>query len=539
MRTKIITVTFAAILLLVAACSKKKEDFSEPYGQGKNPLGIVINSTQTPVPESGLPGTEVTIKATGLLPYKDKLIFRINGEDAIVKEVTESGIRAMIPNTASTGVISISVDDKVVFGPVFKVTGYLALDPTYRGNAGANGAVFQRLVTSDGKVILVGSFNNYDNKGVLRPMNRIVRTFTDGTYDASLRSGKGSNGTLQRILELSNGKFIVAGSFNGYDQRTENISNITMLNSNGSIDTMGIHTFRRPNQLDTIKYFPKFNGGADGAISQLFEQNGKLLVTGSFRYFVSRRYDKPNRYETKDTVLLDSIEMRQVMRLNTDGTLDKSYRYNEGTKSGLPGGNGNIQSYMHKDGALAGKLLVYGAFTKFDNVSAGYITRLNADGTIDNTFNPGGTGADFRINNVSYNPTTKKYLATGSFRNYNGTKIEGLAMLNEDGTLDPSFVPKKVEGGLMADSKQLNSGLIVVTGGYKTYGGVTRNGFMILDNKGELAPGYNSTGIFNGWLSDSLEGLTEDGKPALLIFGSFDRFDNEPVNNILRLVINK
>ncbi|WP_233260855.1 DUF5008 domain-containing protein [Pedobacter sp. HMWF019] len=537
MKKMTIAAAFAAFLMLAGGCSKKEEVFNEPYGQGKSALGIVINTTQAPVPESGNPGVEVSIKATGLVPYKDKLILRINGEQAVVKEVTETGIKAVVPDNASSGVISVSVDDKVVFGPIFKVTGYLSVDPTFRATNGANGAVYQRLVTDDGKIMLVGSFNNYDNRAAIKPINRIVRTFQDGSYDASLRSGKGANGLLTRIIALP-GKFVVAGSFNGYDQRTENISNITMLNTNGSIDTMGVKTFRRPTQTDTIKYFPKFNGGTDGGISQMYEQNGKVLITGSFRYYVSRRYDRPNKYETRDTVILDSTEIRQIARLNADGTLDKSYRFNTATNSGLPGGNGNIQSYMHKEGALAGKLLVYGAFTKFDNTTAGYITRLNPDGTVDPTFNPGGTGADFKINNASYNALTKRYIITGSFRSYNGKSSEYIAMLNEDGTLDPTFVPKKVEGSL-ADSKQLNNGLIVVTGGFKTYGGVIRNGFMILEKTGALAVGYNSTGIFNGWLGDVIDTQTEDGKPAILLIGSFDRFDNEPVNNILRLVINK
>ena len=536
MRTIMIT-TLAAFCMLMAGCSKTEEEFTEPYGQGKSPLGIVINTAQVPVPDSGQPGTEVTIKATGLMPYKDQLVLRINGEQAVIRTVTESSITAVVPASASSGVISISVDDKVVFGPIFKVNGYLSIDPTFRATSGANGAIFQRLVTEDGKIFYVGSFNNYDNKGILRPINRIVRTFKDGTYDASLRSGRAANGQLTRIVSLQ-GKFFVAGSFNGYDQRTENISNITMLNSNGSIDTVGVKTFRRPSQTDTTKYFPKFNGGTDAGISQLYEQNGKLLVTGSFRYYVSRRYDQPNKYETRDTVILDSTEMRQIARLNTDGSLDKSYRFNSSTNMGLPGGNGAIQSLMHKEGSLAGKLLVYGAFTTFDGKTAGHIIRLNADGTIDPSFNVGGTGTDYKINNASYNATTHRYIITGSFRTYNGISSGYIAMLNEDGSIDRSFIPQLVEGGALADSKQLSNGMIVVNGNFKTYGGVTRNGLMILTSTGALAPGYNSMGVFNGWLADVVETETEDGKPALLLIGSFDRYDNEPAYNILRLVIN-
>lgn len=538
MRKMIIAVVFAACTMLLAGCSKTKEDFSEPYGEGKSPLGVVINTAQVPVPEFGLPGTEVTIKVTGLLPYKDQMIVRINGEQAVVKSVTTADLKLVVPNNASSGVISVSVGDKVVFGPIFKVNGYLSIDPTFRAISGANNAIFQRIVTDDGKVILVGAFNNYDNRGVLKPINRIVRTFKDGSYDASFRTGKAANGLLTGIIPFQ-GKFIIGGYFSGYDQRTENISNLTMLNSNGSIDTIGIKTFRRPTQTDTIKYFPKFNGGFDGGIGGLYEQGGKILVTGSFRYYVSRRYDKPNKYETRDTVILDSTEIRQLARLNGDGSLDKTYRYNAATKTGLPGGNGSMGSLLHKEGNLSGKLLVYGSFTKFDNISAGYITRLNADGSIDPSFNPGGTGADFNIYTATYNAITKKYLITGGFRTYNGKSNTYIAMLNEDGTPDPTFVPKKVDGGGLSDARQLNGGLIVVTGNFKTYGGITRNGFMILEKTGELAVGYNSTGIFGGWLADAIDTQTEDGKPAILLIGGFYRFDNEPANSILRLVINK
>jgi hypothetical protein len=533
---KVIAIIISAFTMFMAGCSKEKEVFSEPYGEGKNPLGIKLNATQLPVPESGLPGSSISINVTGLLPYK--LIFRINGEQAVVTEITETGLKATVPDMGSSGVTSISVGDQVVFGPIFKVTGFLVPDPTFRAVNGTNGYISQYYITDDSKVFLVGNFNNYDNKGVIKPINRIVRTFKDGTYDASLRSGRGANGSLSRILPFQS-KLLITGNFNGYDQRTENISNITQLNTNGSIDTMGIKTFRRPTQTDTTKYFPRFNGGVAGGIYQLYEQNNKILVVGQFRYYVRRQYDKPNKLETKDTVILDSTEVKQIAKLNPDGSLDKTYRFNTAANMSLPGGNGNIGSILHKEGALAGKMLIFGNFTKFDDKNAGNITRLNEDGSIDPTFNPGGVGADFSIYNATYNLTTKKYMIVGNFRNYNGKPIAYIAMLNEDGTLDQTFVPKQFTGSQIGFAKQLNTGLIVVSGYFKTYDAITRNGFMVLEPNGSLAVGYNATGLFNGDLSDVVETTSEDGRPALLLIGEFNRFDNEPVNNIIRLIINK
>ncbi|WP_118195029.1 DUF5008 domain-containing protein [Albibacterium indicum] len=540
MRISIIRIVaiLALTAMLFPACTKEVQHFDEPYGEGKSPLGIKINTTQVPVPERGLPGIEVTIKATGLLEYKDELIFRFNGEEAIVKNVTDDEITAIVPDYASSGVTSISVGDQVIFGPIFKVDGLLSVDPTFRAVNGSNGAIHYRYETEDGKVFFVGGFTDYDNKAIIRPINRIVRTFKDGTYDASLRAGRGANGHLNRILPFQ-GKYLIAGFFNGYDQRTENISSLTMLNSNGSIDTMGINTFRRPDQTDTIKYFPRFNGGVNGGIGQLYEHQGKILIAGDFRYYISRQYDKPNKYETRDSVILDSTEIRQIARLNQDATLDKTYRFDASTNTGLPGGNGRINTLLHTEGVHKDKLLVYGEFTTFDNTTAGRITRLTADGSIDPTFNVGGTGADYRINNVTYNPLTNKYLIVGNFKSYNGKAVAWLALLNDDGTLDETFKAGQVEGGGINEAKQLSTGLIVASGNFKTYEGVARNGFMILDSTGKLAPGYNSTGEFNGWLADVIEMETEDRRKALLLIGGFNRFDGEPVNNILRLVINE
>jgi hypothetical protein len=69
------------------------------------------------------------------------------------------------------------------------------------------------------------------------------------------------------------------------------------------------------------------------------------------------------------------------------------------------------------------------------------------------------------------------------------------------------------------------------------YGDYTRNGFAILTPSGELAPGFNATGIFNGNLHDVIETESEDGKKALLLIGEFDRFDNNKVRNIIRVTI--
>lgn len=530
-----IYITFAMLLMLGAqGCSEKEQIFEEPYPAGKEPLGIKVDPAQTPQPATGTPGTVVSIKGTGFLEYKDKLVFMFNGEPAEIVEVSDTEVKAKVPDYASTGVTSVAVDDIIVFGPEFTVTGYIKLDPTFRPTAGTNGIVERVVKMPDGKMFMVGNFTNYDNKGIVRPINRIVRTFSDGSYDPSFRAGSASNGQLTTFLPFGN-KYVIAGGFSGYSQQGENISNITLLNTNGSIDTMGIHTFRRPDQNDTIQYFPAFNGGTDGFIHEVYEQEGKLIVTGNFRYYITRDYDEPNLYETRDTVILDSIEARQLIRLNADGSLDKTFRF-DGAGNTFEGANGEFRTYMHQEGTEAGKIMAYGSFTSFDGQPAGYITRLNADGTIDESFKSG-DGANYYITSATYNEHLEKYVISGVFRSYDGTAAAGIAVLNKDGTIDPSFKARAIEGGAAAYAEMLDDGLIVVSGYFSKYDGVTRNGFMVLKPDGSLAPGYNATGDFDGFLVDIVETRSEDDKRALLLMGYFQRFNNEEVNNIIRVVL--
>lgn len=527
---------YLALLFMIPlffGCNKEDKTFSAPYEEGLPALGIEINPTDKMQPESGKTGTETIMRIKGLDKYKDKAIVRVNGEKAEIVELTADHVKLKVPPFASTGVLSVTIDDIVFFGPQFTVLGNVSVDATFQVGVGTNGTVSDVIFLEDGKMIFTGAFTNYNNKGAIRPINRLVRTFADGTYDASFRIGTGANNSLNSILKLGNYYFL-AGSFSGYGQRNSDISNLTRIYTTGAIDTMGIKPFRRPGQADTLKYYPTFNGGFDGNLGNIYESDGKILATGNFRYYIRRTYGKPNKLETRDTVILDSTEIRHVARLNLDGTLDKTFRFAADGKP-FTGGNGAVASIYHNTGVLKGKILVYGSFNRFDGQSKGYITRLNADGTLDETFNTGGAGADYNVFSVTYNSLTNKYLVVGAFSKYNGATAIKVVLLNANGTLDPTFKAKTFEGGEPASAMQLNDGLIVVAGDFARYNNVARNGFMILNANGELNSDYNTSGYFSGYVNKAVETKTEDGKRALLLMGSFDRFNNEEVHNLIRI----
>lgn len=515
-------------MMLLGSCKNNKEKvYDDPYAGGKPALGIRM-STDFPAPRLGDPGSTVTFKATGLMPYKSDLKFFINSELAEVVAVDSSGIKVKVPENASTGIGYVTIGDRIVFGPVFRVNGKLTLDNTFKALVGSNGYISKVLPLADGRMILAGSFSNYENKGSVKPLNRIVLISKDGELDRSLQVGDGVGGYLNTITTLPNGKMVIAGGFSTYDIHLGEVNNITVLNSNGTIDSMVVRTFL---DRDTV---PAFNGGVDGNIQRAFVHGNTITATGNFNFYLQRVYGKSDYRAKRDSLIVDSVRIKNLVRFFADGSLDSSFNYNFLLHRSNDGPNGPVNdAFMQEDG----KLIIAGRFTRYNNESVNYIVRLNTDGTIDRTFKVG-TGADNYISSITYNEGTRRFMLSGNFTRFDGKTQNGLVLLNEDGSVDPSFkgATKNADDNY-AYARQLSNGMVLVSGYFKNYGGVHRGHFMLLDHTGALARGYNTTGDLDGVVNGVLETRNFAGQLQLLITGGFGKFDEQPAGNITRLLL--
>lgn len=513
--------------IAISGCQKEEQKFDNPYAGGKQPLGINV-SIDPPSPASGETGSTVTFKATGLLPYKDSLRFYLNSEKCQVVGMDSNSIKVKVPETASTGVASLTVGDQIFFGPVFKVNGKLAIDNNFKATVGANRGVTDYLRLPDNRMILVGSFSDFNHKGAVKPINRIVLVSKDGEVERTLKTGTGANGNLAAIDRLSSGKIIIGGAFSSFDTHLGEMNNITLLNSDGSLDTMTIRTF---SDVDTV---PAFNGGTDGNITRLFVTGSQITAVGNFRYYMQHVYDKSDQAGLKDSLITDSVQVRNVIRLFSDGSLDSSFNYDFYRHRSKEGTNGPVSdAFMQADG----KLVMVGNFTSYDGEAVNYIVRVNPDGSIDRSFKVG-NGADNFIASVRYNETTHHYLLAGGFKYFNGEPHSGLVMLNEDGSVVESFKPSQMgSNDLYLFAQQLSNGLILVNGYFKTYAGIQRGNFMVLDPTGKLAPDYNTTGNFNGIIARSFETTNTSGQTIVWLMGNFSRFDEQEMGNITRVVL--
>src|SRR5262249_27852858 len=142
------------------------------------------------------------------------------------------------------------------------------------------------------------------------------------------------------------------------------------------------------------------------------QADGKMVIAGSF-------------------TAIGSTSRQYVARLNLDGTLDATFN-----ASVVNGPNGSISQVARQSD---GRFLVVGSFTSIGSTPRKGIARLNSDGSVDTTFDPG-TGSDGSLRTVAVQ-ADGKILAGGLFHSFNGDSTRGyLVRLNSDGSIDPSFV---------------------------------------------------------------------------------------------------
>jgi uncharacterized delta-60 repeat protein len=152
---------------------------------------------------------------------------------------------------------------------------------------------------------------------------------------------------------------------------------------------------------------------------------------------------------------------------------------------------------------------VGGIFTIYKNAEANRIARLNNDGSLDTSFITGtGFNGDVVIIAPAVDGSGDVYVV-GTFTNYNGTAVGGIARLNLDGTLDASFITgtgfnEAVEIIAPAIDGSFD---VYVGGGFDSYNGTNVGyGLIRLNDDGSLDAGF-STG--SGWGEASIAPATD------------------------------
>ncbi|PTN33783.1 delta-60 repeat domain-containing protein [Desulfonatronum sp. SC1] len=248
-----------------------------------------------------------------------------------------------------------------------------------------------------------------------------------------------------------------------------------------------------------------FHPNADGTVRALAVQSdGKILVGGDF-------------------TTIAGTGRNRIARLHADGSLDTAF--NPGT-----GATATVQSIAVQSD---GKVLVGGDFTSYNGTSRNRIARLNTDGSLDPSFNPGSgvEPPDSAVYALAIQSDGKVVIG-GLFTTVGGITRNNIARLNIDGSLDPTFNPGTGTDALIWDLTVQSDGKVLVGGNFTTYNGTSRNRIVRLHADGSLDPTFNPGSGVEGTSVYSL-GLQADGK--VLIGGTFSAYNGTPRQSIARL----
>ncbi|GAA3998542.1 delta-60 repeat domain-containing protein [Hymenobacter fastidiosus] len=177
-----------------------------------------------------------------------------------------------------------------------------------------------------------------------------------------------------------------------------------------------------------------------------------------------------------------------------------------------------------------GKILVAGGFDFANGVLASKIQRLNADGTNDGTFNPGGMGANGFISAVLVQPDGRIVIA-GGFTVYNGTPVSILARLNANGTLDATFAQVPLGETRQLSSLALQPDGKILVGGSNSFTPGAAGALVRLNANGTPDASFNiGAGVPSGLVNAIV--VQPDGK--IVVGGSFPSFNGQ-TSRLVRL----
>lgn len=169
-----------------------------------------------------------------------------------------------------------------------------------------------------------------------------------------------------------------------------------------------------------------------------------------------------------------------------------------------------------------GKILISGSITFYNGISCNRIVRLNVDGSLDTNFNIGGTGANGGVYTITIQKDGK-ILIGGGFTRYNETYRNGIARLNSDGSLDTTFNPGSGAGNGIGTISLQNDGKIIIGGSFLSYNGIPKNMLARLNPDGSLDTTFNTRiQLGDPWVVTSIytSVIQIDGK--IIVGGDFD-----------------
>lgn len=322
----------------------------------------------------------------------------------------------------------------------------------------------------DGKILVAGEFTT--RGAVLR--NDMIRLNADGTLDPTFSIGSGTDQpSLIRFIKVqTNGKILIAGYITQIGGTF--VRSILRLNIDGSIDTTfnlsGIDvTFVR--DLD-VQSDGKILISASNLIGSSFVT--RLKTDGSNDQGIGQPLYSNGTFDYRVTFLPEENKIliggRSLVRLNISGAVDMTF-------------NANITSsifdlIINAKPLANGKYLIYGKFDAVNGTTRRNVAIINSDGSLDTTFNSATSGAE-TIQNVAVQAEGTIIIGGANFA-LNSVVHGNVARLNADGSVDRTFNQGRGANGSVNDL-EIRGNNLLIGGSFFRYHIFPRSGLVQVD----------------------------------------------------------
>ncbi len=351
---------------------------------------------------------------------------------------------------------------------------FATLDP----NGPINTILFQ---TNDSKIVIGGSFTAF--AGV--PRGYVARLNPNGTLDNSFDAGAAVNHDVFALARQSDGRVYVGGAFTTTNAAAGEVSYLMRLGENGLRDT---------------NFFSAMQGVDNLVYAVAVQTDGKVIAGGLFTG-------------------VNGVPRQYLARLETDGALDYNFTIASGPNAAVRAVR------VQQDG----KVLVAGDFTAFHGIGCGRLVRLTQDGQMDPGFDSS-LGANGSIRALVLQPDGRVIIA-GLFTLVNGQPRQYVARLNGDGTLDATFDPGAGPDEFINGLALQPDGRILAVGAFTEFAGTPRNHIVRLNPDGSVDDSIN----FGSGADNYINAVALQTDRKILIGGGFTEFDGQPRRYVARL----
>jgi uncharacterized repeat protein (TIGR01451 family)/uncharacterized delta-60 repeat protein len=280
------------------------------------------------------------------------------------------------------------------------------------------------------------------------------------------------------------------------------------LNSAGSVDTTTQNGIGFNNFVNSLSLQP----------------DGSLLAGGEFTYF-------------------NSYPFSYVGRLLLSGYFDTGFQLN---LTGPDGPVWQVLSQSASTGLTNGDIMIVGDFSQVNQANSPGMARLNLDGGLDASFNPG-AGADGTVYTIAqmFLPSAATnltnlpyYVIGGTFANFNGNPASGVARVTPSGLFDPSF---NIGEGVTSSNAAVHAlaitpaNQILVGGDFTAFDNRPHHHLVRLNVDGTLDTNFTAFDGISSDINGSIRVLVVQPDGRILIGGLFTTINGSNFNYIARL----